>query len=739
MKKNMRSLFSRTNSKWVVFACLVASFFALQALAALGQQPSQVSSTPERVDDVISINTDLVQTDIQVFNRSGRIINGLERDQFELRVDGKAQKLDFFERIMAGSPSEERQLAGARGKTSIARTESASVGSDNPKRVIAFFVDDLHLAAENVERTRKLLQDFVINRKAPGDLVMIASSAGQPGFLQQFTDSNEVLLAAISRLKYQPQSILDTTNMPMTTYEALAIERNDWGVITRKVNEAMARYTLAPRQKILHLRLMVEQEVRGVARQIVAQAAVIDSNVLLTLESLARGSAAIRGRKLVFFISDGFVLDPRVSEVRTKLLRLTDAAARNGVVIYTVDARGLYVAFADASTEVLSMETRSETLLAESMSSQEVLRVLASDTGGRAILNTNKPADGIARALRETSEYYLLAWRPERIETVKSHHHRIEVSIKGRPDLVVFARSGFLDSDPTSTVGTGGKTGKSVAKTPNSELASALSAVLPRSDLSVSLYPSFTNDASRGSVLTISAQLSRSDYSSVPIEVQRVTDLTVGCVVLNSEGRSVFSSGRALTLAPGPSDQESTSNNKLVAEFFVQIERGLYQVRCAAVDSHSDRIGSAYEWIEAPHFVPNHLSLSSLLLSEQKGGSEQDSPAAPSAEDLALNIERRFSRTSRLLCQTYIYNARGNVDGQPRITVQVKLLSQRQVIAATPPQLLITTGLKDLMRIPYFVPIPLKSLPVGDYTLQVIATDQVANNSVSQEMDFTIQ
>lgn len=45
--------------------------------------------------------------------------------------------------------------------------------------------------------------------------------------------------------------------MPMTTYEALAIERNDYGAINRKVNEAMARYPLAPRQKIIHLRLMV--------------------------------------------------------------------------------------------------------------------------------------------------------------------------------------------------------------------------------------------------------------------------------------------------------------------------------------------------------------------------------------------------------------------------------------------------------------------------------------------------
>ena len=453
----MRLRFSPIGIRWTVFARLIVAVFALQSSAALGQQPSQGTRPPEKLDDVITINTELVQTDVQVFDRSGRFIDGLERDQFELRVDGKSQSLEFFERILAGSASEERQLAGARGKNSVATTVPATIRTDNQKRVIAFFVDDMHLAPESIERTRKMLEDFVNNRKEPGDLVMIASSIGQPGFLQQFTDSKQVLLAAISRLRYHPQSTLDTTNTPMTTYEAIAIEGNDWGVINRKVSEGIARFPLARRQRMIDIRLQVEQEIRGIARQIVQIAAVRDSNVLLTLESLARGSAAIRGRKLVFFISDGFVMDSRVSDVRAKLVRLTDAAARNGVVIYTVDARGLYSGFADASSEALSMETRSESFLAESVRSQEVLRALAADTGGRAILNTNNPLDGITRSLRETSAYYLLAWRPERMETVKSRLHRIEVSIKGRPELVVFARNGFLNSDPTATLGAGDK------------------------------------------------------------------------------------------------------------------------------------------------------------------------------------------------------------------------------------------------------------------------------------------
>ena len=129
--------------------------------------------------------------------------------------------------------------------------------------------------------------------------------------------------------------------------------------------------------------------------------------------------------------------------------------------------------------------------------------------------------------------------------------------------------------------------------------------------------------------MTISTQLSKSDYSVVSKQDKEKADLTVGCLVLNNEGKSVFSTGRKLFLTPSPSDQENNSNDKIVAEFFVAIDRGLYQVRCAVVDGHSERIGSAYEWIEVPQFDPPQFSLSSLLLSEQKVVDGQNSEAPP--------------------------------------------------------------------------------------------------------------
>jgi hypothetical protein len=77
-----------------------------------------VAQTPEggRQDqtDVLRVFTELVQTDVMVFDKQGHFIDGLKKEDFELRIDGQSKPIDFFERIITGSANEESQLAGAR-------------------------------------------------------------------------------------------------------------------------------------------------------------------------------------------------------------------------------------------------------------------------------------------------------------------------------------------------------------------------------------------------------------------------------------------------------------------------------------------------------------------------------------------------------------------------------------------------------------------------------------------------
>src|SRR5215217_9215620 len=60
--------------------------------------------------EVVRTKTELVQTAITVLDKKGHFVEGLQREQFQLVVDGKPRPVAFFERVAAGSPRE-RELA----------------------------------------------------------------------------------------------------------------------------------------------------------------------------------------------------------------------------------------------------------------------------------------------------------------------------------------------------------------------------------------------------------------------------------------------------------------------------------------------------------------------------------------------------------------------------------------------------------------------------------------------------
>src|SRR5437762_9296449 len=102
-------MFARCKSRYLSLLFLLTAWSVTSA-----------QTTPPRKsqDDVVRVYTELVQTDVMVFDKQGKFVNGLTKDNFELRIDGKPREIQSFERITAGS-DEETQLAAARGASSI--------------------------------------------------------------------------------------------------------------------------------------------------------------------------------------------------------------------------------------------------------------------------------------------------------------------------------------------------------------------------------------------------------------------------------------------------------------------------------------------------------------------------------------------------------------------------------------------------------------------------------------------
>src|SRR5260221_1057584 len=284
---------------------LLISCFIVFSQNTFGQKQTQGTPKPTpspQPEDVIRINTELVQTQAMVFDRKGHFVGGLRRDQFELTVDGKPQPVSLVEQVRDGTYKEQLQLSSNRKATAAEPPEKPAI-NESRGRTIVFFIDDLHLSLDSLARTRKTLAEFIDNQMNDNDRVALASTSGDIGFLQQFTDNKMVLRAAAARLTHHPYRVRDVTEVhtPMTEYMALTIERqDDPGVLAFYIDEC-----LREAYPLKYTRAACEVQVKSRARLILLQAASVILNTYDSLASLIRSSAQLPGRRLVFMISDG--------------------------------------------------------------------------------------------------------------------------------------------------------------------------------------------------------------------------------------------------------------------------------------------------------------------------------------------------------------------------------------------------------------------------------------------------
>ena len=196
--------------------------FLLTAASATVAQTTP-SPTPTPPDDVVRVYTELVQTDVMVFDKQGKFITGLKPEDFELRIDGKPRSIQAFEQITAGS-DEETQLAAARGASTV--NLKSPVPLDRG-RIVFFYVDDFHTDLSGLNSAKKVITTFIDKEMGQNDQAAIASATGQIGFLQQLTTDRAILHKALDRLKTRIYSIRDSAQRAMSEYQALLIDSLD--------------------------------------------------------------------------------------------------------------------------------------------------------------------------------------------------------------------------------------------------------------------------------------------------------------------------------------------------------------------------------------------------------------------------------------------------------------------------------------------------------------------------------
>ncbi|SRR6266481_558117 len=586
------SFLRRSTDCLLILACLI-----LSAPSFLAQnQPEQPKQGQE---DVIRINTELVQTDVMVFDKKGHFIDGLKANQFALKVDNKPQTVSFLEQVKSESAPGPRKTQLTHGTENSATVVRG--------RTVFFFVDDLHLAPDSLVRTRKALLEFIDRGMVESDQVAITSSSGQIGFLQQITDDKVALRSAVARLNYRANTKMDMDNPPMSEYIATKIRDGDEATVSFYVSEMMKqncfKATAGPSPYICTIstqsarHLVIER-----AQMMVMQAAPDTNNTLILLEGLMRTAAQLPGRKLMFLVSDGFYLNDPKSGARDRVKRITDAAGRAGVVIYTLDARGLIGESLDVTNNRPIDSQGLASNIGEISASQDGLNALAGDTGGRAFRNTNAPmSEWVGKVLDETSQYYLLAWRPDNEEQKRGKFNRIEASVIGRPDLTVRFRSSYFKTAPLPILTTKKKAEKDPTRARDDDMRLVIDAPVSQRQIPTDLSLSVSQMPPVGTRVTAAIQINRGALTFELNDGEQVADLDLGGIFYDSKGKPVSSFVGRLKIFPRPENSSLAKRNQSIYSFYAWLPTGLYQVRVGVRDLKSGKIGSAMQWIEIPN------------------------------------------------------------------------------------------------------------------------------------------
>jgi VWFA-related protein len=722
----------RQNLLWLASALLLICL----PLLVCTQTPSEQKPG----DDVVRTFTELVQTDVMVFDKQGHFVNGLTRDNFEIKIDGQARPIQFFEQIKAGTSNEEAQLAAARGVNQSGANPAKVVPLDRG-RTIFFFIDDFHLDLQGFAASRKIISNFIDKEMGQNDQAAIASATGQIGFLQQLTDDRSVLQAALDRVKVRTYQVADIENPPMSEYEATLIDNNDIDVFEYFVKETMRLNGNQINRE------MAASIVNGRAHRLLEQAATFNANTLSSLEHLIRLAKNVPGRKVLFLVSDGFLIQNRRGDALSRIQRITSAAAKSGVVIYAIDAHGLAPLKGDASSpgafDPAGILSRAAT--GEQTATQDGLNALSRDTGGKPIFNTNDFRPGLRGALAETAIYYLLAWKPDAENKKPGRFRNIQVNVIGRPDLSVRVRKGFFDVDPQPATIAEAKKPTPVAapeddnKKVITKLREAIFAPYPVRNIPLGLGLNYYDGPGRGPILAASVQIPGEFlfYGSRGGKTQAVVDVTG--VFFDDKGQIKANFYERLVSTAAADQQSQNYTGDITYTYPANVPPGLYQVRVAVRDDQSGQAGSIHGWLEVPDLTKGQLSMSSLLLGERGQTGMTSVSNANDLTPVVLNASHRFRQNSSLRFLVFSYNTKfAETPQQSDLAVQVLVIREDQPVLTTALKRITTEGIADPARIPYAAEIPLAGLQPGRYVLQVTFIDRLSKQSTTRQTHFDI-
>ena len=662
---------------------LLALMFFLPSATAQQQQPF-----------TIRVDTQLVVETVVVKDKDGKNLEGLTDKDFTVTEDGVPQTISVFqfERLEdtpapappAGAQQPAAEVVQPKIPTQITSPPPGDSRYRN-RRLLVLFFDLMNVSPADQLRAFTAADKFIRTQMKTPDLVAIMSfAAGSVKVLQDFTNDQEALFAVLEKLIYPD----DNDNATADTTAAFGQDTGEFNIFNTD------RQLAALQTAVIMLKPVNEQ------------------------------------KSLVYF-AGGLRLNG--TDNQAQLRATINAAIRSNVAFFPVDARGL------VATLPLGDATRPSpggigvfngnmamSSITNFQRSQDSLYALASDTGGKALLDNNDLAAGIVQAEQAITSYYVIGYYSSNTN-LDGKFRRVKITLKETPTAKLDYRQGYY----------AGKTfNKFTAADKERQLEDALMLGDPITDLTIAMEVNYF-------------QLNRAEYF-VPITVkipgsELVLARTGGAErtlidfigeVKDEYGTTIQNLRDKVDMKLSGETASELSRRPIEYDTGFTLLPGKYVIKFLARDSETGRIGTYQTTFVIPNLMKEdkRIPISSVVLSSQRvdmrealynatkdksaaAAAQAANPLVNDGQKLIPSVTRVFSKSREMFVYLQAYE-RNATTTEPLFAFVTFYRGQTKAFE-TPP-LEVADGLDPKSKaLPLKFSLSLSKLPVGEYNCQV--------------------
>jgi len=585
----------------LVLALLVTTLFAqtVSTQMAPAQAPSiQITAPPASPQSVTTtasgsqnlyrfrVESELVLVNVVVRDKQGKPVTGLKAEDFTLQEEGKPQKISSFDfENLDTAP-----LTGAIGPTQQVTNESPleparpmitrkdAEDAMSNKRVIVLFFDLSSMSPDETQRAVDSARNYIEKKMTASDMISIISLASSLRLDQDFTPDRARLLRVLKRFTHAEGQGMDAG--PTGDADGIAETGDAYTPDETEYNQFNT------------------------------------DRKLQALQSICQVLAKFNQKKSVIYFSSGMTQTGIENEAA--LRAAVNTAVKANVAIYTLDARGLEAMPPGGSAATASLRGTAmysgaavQNQLDANFASQETLTTLASDTGGKAFLDSNDLGQVFDRVQRDTSVYYVLGYKSS--NAVKDgKYRRIQVKIN-RPGLNLDFRKGYYAPKDFQHFNSEDK---------NQQMEEELASELQNTDVALYMAASYFRLDDHKFYVPVSLVVPGSQIPFTQGGDKDKASLDFIGEVIDPLNRSVGSMRETVKLSLDAS-QEVRRKNVQYSTGFV-LAPGKFRFKFVVRENQSGRLGSFETEFTVPDMRKAPLKMSSVVLASQPTIHQED-------------------------------------------------------------------------------------------------------------------